>query len=252
MGVAHLAQYDLSSEFKRLGYADLNKSFLSIPEIKRILQQHYEVVYNKYPKIIHKVLPQILQDIGLPLRTEKISTSQKHTATPSIIAWLKSKGIVNKEVVTLTRDELKTVVLNNFTSLTSEDFDILNQHTILKRIKKEVKKRNKVKSKPVNKSASRVKKSNDTIHVAGVDVTSKEFLNTWEWKTIRYEVLVEQGAKCKCCGATAKEGITINVDHIKPRKTHPKLALYKNNLQVLCSDCNMGKGNWDSTDWRTV
>ena len=22
------------------------------------------------------------------------------------------------------------------------------------------------------------------------------------------------------------------------------------NLQILCSDCNAGKGNWDQTDWR--
>ena len=35
-----------------------------------------------------------------------------------------------------------------------------------------------------------------------------------------------------------------------PRKTHPHLALSLDNLQVLCEDCNCGKGSWDSTDWR--
>lgn len=42
----------------------------------------------------------------------------------------------------------------------------------------------------------------------------------------------------------------MNVDHIKPRKTHPHLALDPSNLQVLCDVCNHGKGNWDKTDWR--
>ena len=42
----------------------------------------------------------------------------------------------------------------------------------------------------------------------------------------------------------------MNVDHIKPRRLYPGLALEKSNLQVLCADCNHGKGNWDQTDWR--
>ena len=42
----------------------------------------------------------------------------------------------------------------------------------------------------------------------------------------------------------------MNVDHIKPRKKYPELALDKSNLQVLCEECNHGKGNWDETDWR--
>lgn len=53
-----------------------------------------------------------------------------------------------------------------------------------------------------------------------------------------------------CCGATREDGVQIQVDHIKPRKTHPELALDINNLQVLCEVCNHGKGNWDQTDWR--
>ena len=44
----------------------------------------------------------------------------------------------------------------------------------------------------------------------------------------------------------------LNVDHIKPRFLFPDLALRLDNLQVLCGDCNEGKGNWDMTDWRQI
>ena len=66
------------------------------------------------------------------------------------------------------------------------------------------------------------------------------------------QVLKRDGARCCACGATPEDGVRMNVDHIKPRKTHPHMALDMSNLQVLCDDCNHGKGNWDDTDWRTV
>ena len=53
-----------------------------------------------------------------------------------------------------------------------------------------------------------------------------------------------------CCGRTPDDGFVMNVDHIKPRKHFPELALDINNTQVLCNICNHGKGNWDDTDWR--
>jgi 5-methylcytosine-specific restriction endonuclease McrA len=64
------------------------------------------------------------------------------------------------------------------------------------------------------------------------------------------EVIKSRGARCECCGATPANGIVINVDHVKPRRKFPELALDPMNLQVLCNVCNHGKGNWDETDWR--
>jgi 5-methylcytosine-specific restriction endonuclease McrA len=43
----------------------------------------------------------------------------------------------------------------------------------------------------------------------------------------------------------------IEVDHIKPLSKHWDLRLRKDNLQVLCRDCNRGKGNRHFDDFRT-
>jgi 5-methylcytosine-specific restriction endonuclease McrA len=81
-------------------------------------------------------------------------------------------------------------------------------------------------------------------------ISSPEFLQSYEWRVIRMQALKLYGAKCACCGATPASGAVMNVDHIKPRKVYPELALCLENLQVLCHECNHGKGNWDATDWR--
>jgi len=77
------------------------------------------------------------------------------------------------------------------------------------------------------------------------------FYKSREWRELRYRVLRSNEAKCMCCGRSPKKHhIIIHVDHIKPRSKHPELELCFENLQVLCDDCNYGKSNLDSTDWR--
>jgi len=83
-----------------------------------------------------------------------------------------------------------------------------------------------------------------------VYVASDAFLSSYEWRKLRMEALIKYGRKCMCCGATPETGAVMNVDHIKPRKLYPELSLKINNLQILCHDCNHGKGNWNETDWR--
>jgi hypothetical protein len=82
------------------------------------------------------------------------------------------------------------------------------------------------------------------------DLSGQEFLSSYAWRRLRMEALRKHGARCQCCGASPSTGAVMNVDHIKPRKLFPDLALDIENLQVLCHDCNHGKGNWDQTDWR--
>lgn len=76
------------------------------------------------------------------------------------------------------------------------------------------------------------------------------FLHSFEWRRVRMLAIKKYGNRCQCCGASPATGAVINVDHIKPRKLFPDLALTLENLQVLCHECNHGKGNWDMTDWR--
>lgn len=82
------------------------------------------------------------------------------------------------------------------------------------------------------------------------EANTDAFLASYEWRQIRMQALKRDGARCCCCGATPADGRVRHVDHIKPRKHFPQLALDLNNLQVLCDVCNHGKGNWDQTDWR--
>lgn len=78
----------------------------------------------------------------------------------------------------------------------------------------------------------------------------KKFYESPEWRSLRYEVLKEQGARCCLCGRTAKDGVVLHVDHIIPLSKDWSRRLDKDNLQVLCEDCNLGKSNKDCIDWR--
>ncbi|WWT39889.1 HNHc domain containing protein [Microcystis phage Mwe-JY08] len=78
-----------------------------------------------------------------------------------------------------------------------------------------------------------------------------EFYRTDAWRRLRYDALKLHGGACQCCGARARPGNPLHVDHIKPRSRFRALELDIANLQVLCGDCNLGKGARDQTDWRS-
>jgi 5-methylcytosine-specific restriction endonuclease McrA len=91
----------------------------------------------------------------------------------------------------------------------------------------------------------------DKLRKAGyVDVASAEFLQSKEWKALRRVVIEAYGRQCMKCKTTPRAKNKTHVDHIKPRKRFPSLALDVGNLQVLCSRCNKNKGNQNCTDYR--
>ena len=57
--------------------------------------------------------------------------------------------------------------------------------------------------------------------------------------SLRYDVMKRDGFRCVICGQTAKDGVKLHVDHIRPVSKGGKTEL--SNLRTLCSTCNMGK-----------
>lgn len=125
--------------------------------------------------------------------------------------------------------------------------------TAVRKIEAGLGKRLKKQERKMNRGARHTRRG--LAVVASIDkkatfATTDAFLLSYEWRRVRMQVLKKHGARCQCCGATANDGLRMHVDHIKPRKLFPELALSLDNLQVLCEECNHGKGNWDETDWR--
>ena len=62
---------------------------------------------------------------------------------------------------------------------------------------------------------------------------------------LRFEVLVRDQFTCRFCGASpAKDpSVTLHIDHIIPWSKGGETTL--DNLQTLCSKCNLGKGNFE-------
>lgn len=77
----------------------------------------------------------------------------------------------------------------------------------------------------------------------------EDFYASQAWRKVRYAALRRCHGACELCGAPPAEH-ALHVDHIKPRSKYPEFALDPDNLQVLCRDCNLGKSNTDTIDWR--
>ncbi|MBP5269553.1 MAG: HNH endonuclease [Clostridia bacterium] len=58
--------------------------------------------------------------------------------------------------------------------------------------------------------------------------------------SLRYDILNRDGFKCVICGATARQGARLHVDHIIPVSKGGKSV--PENLRTLCERCNIGKG----------
>ena len=76
------------------------------------------------------------------------------------------------------------------------------------------------------------------------ELDNYSFIRTGLW----WQVLARDKWRCCSCGRSAKDGITLHVDHIIPRSLGGTDTL--DNLQTLCWKCNIGKSNKDSTDLR--
>lgn len=62
-------------------------------------------------------------------------------------------------------------------------------------------------------------------------------------KSLRYDVMKRDGFKCVICGKSPvnNPNIELHIDHIKPYSLGGETIF--ENLQTLCSECNLGKSN---------
>lgn len=88
-----------------------------------------------------------------------------------------------------------------------------------------------------------IRGKSDNEVAASMQATSGDFLLSPQWRAVRKLALEKYGSCCLKCGHLGTKKSPINVDHIKPRKFFPELALDVNNLQPLCGPCNKAKGN---------
>lgn len=78
-------------------------------------------------------------------------------------------------------------------------------------------------------------------------MSNDDFYQSDAWRSLTKKVYKRYGRQCQATGLKEKDGITLSIDHIKPRARYPKLALSMSNLQVLELGLNKTKGlrEWD-------
>lgn len=63
---------------------------------------------------------------------------------------------------------------------------------------------------------------------------SAQVIRSTRWKALRQAALRRDGFACRSCSARGR----LEVDHIRPVRTHPELAYDPDNLQCLCPRCH--------------
>lgn len=58
---------------------------------------------------------------------------------------------------------------------------------------------------------------------------------------LRFQILERDKGRCLQCGRGSADGVCLHVDHVIPYSCGGLTVL--NNLQTLCQECNLGKGN---------
>lgn len=181
-----------------------------------------------------------LEDI---IKEHKIDVVSIH----DLIEEAKQKKLLNRDENKQLKQQLKEPQKKNKKKIEYYDGIIIKQKQTkqsIKHLKQKINVSVNVDIKPVGYN-QKSKKSEE--------INTDNFYDTWAWKDIRYQALHKCGRRCMSCGASPLKDnkVVLHVDHIKPFRKYPELALDINNLQVLCEDCNMGKGYWDETDFRT-
>lgn len=76
------------------------------------------------------------------------------------------------------------------------------------------------------------------------------FYRSAAWRALRQRVLARDGRRCVICGSDVSAPGAATVDHVKPRSTHPHLALDPANLRTLCVSRAKGGNGCDNQSHR--
>ena len=79
-----------------------------------------------------------------------------------------------------------------------------------------------------------------------------DFYQSKEWVALKKKVYKRYGRRCMATQWTEKDGITLSIDHIKPRLKYPRLALSMSNMQVLELGLNKTKSDRIISDFRPL
>lgn len=71
----------------------------------------------------------------------------------------------------------------------------------------------------------------------GMKRYSQQVIRSRRWQGLRLEAKRRDGWHCVQCGGKGR----LEVDHIRPVRSHPELAFDLSNLQTLCVSCHSRK-----------
>lgn len=79
------------------------------------------------------------------------------------------------------------------------------------------------------------------------------FYNSKTWAickaTFKATISKRKCRTCSCCGIKGLKDFNLHIDHIVPLSKDWSRRLDLSNLQILCSTCNVGKGNIDNINY---
>ena len=147
-----------------------------------------------------------------------------------------------------TDDDIECFIIEEFLlPINSNALDLMNVLTEEQNKRKEKTKKRKCKKRRIkNKKVKTYRRGNNNSYRQ----MASSFYKSREWRELRYDILKSQVGKCHLCGRTRKDGVILHCDHIVPLSKDWSKRLDKSNIQILCDDCNIGKLNKDSIDWR--
>lgn len=189
----------------------------NLTEQRKIFIKNYGAYYNTYVDLVD----------ALRLKNIRDKANNKLYGRPDfgiVVRWSYTspqgyRHYENEKFIKL-KDALITMGINYHHLQNDDTSRLLNRHQYKASTKNQYKKSTKRNKYGV--SISNVKKERQKLT-----------------KKLRYQVLARDHGKCVICGRSAKDGVVLHVDHIKPVSRGGKTEL--SNLRTLCSDCNLGK-----------